>query len=42
VQGVISRHESDLFSFSLPQATNSTRPYRLLLILRTVDGEAQL
>jgi hypothetical protein len=41
-QGVISRREVDLFSFSLPQATNDTRPYRLLLILRTVDGDAQL
>ncbi|KAF6253768.1 hypothetical protein COO60DRAFT_1463034 [Scenedesmus sp. NREL 46B-D3] len=41
-QGVISRRESDLFSFSLPQATNDTQPYRLLLLLRTVDGDAQL
>eukprot|EP00883_Tetradesmus_obliquus_P002744 jgi/Sobl393_1/12953/SZX66506.1 len=42
VQGVISRREVDLFSFNLPQATNDTRPYRLLLILRSVDGDAQL
>jgi hypothetical protein len=41
-QGVVSRRETDLFSFSLPQATNNTRPYRLLLLLRTVDGDAQL
>lgn len=42
LQGVISRREVDLFSFNLPQATNDTRPYRLLLILRSVDGDAQL
>jgi hypothetical protein len=38
----VSRRETDLFSFSLPQATNDTRPYRLLLILRSVDSNAQL
>jgi hypothetical protein len=42
LQGVLGRRETDAFTFNLPPTTNRTRPYRVLLMLRTVDGSAQL
>jgi hypothetical protein len=41
-QGVIGRGEVETFTFDLPAAANGTRPFRLLLLLRMVDGDAQL
>lgn len=42
VQGLLERGQADAFSFDIAEATDSTRPYRLLLALTTVDGSAQL
>lgn len=42
LQGVIQRREVDVYSFTLPPYTNSSRPFRVLLVMRTVDGDAQL
>jgi hypothetical protein len=39
---VLSRREIEAFTFSLPAATNRTRPYRVVIQLRTIDGTAQL
>ncbi|KAF8055659.1 GSO1 [Scenedesmus sp. PABB004] len=44
VQGLLDRRQGASFAFDLPPvAPNATaRPYRLLVLLRTVDGDAQL
>lgn len=41
-QSVLGRRETAAFAFQLPPATNLTRPYRVVLLLRTIDGSAQL
>jgi hypothetical protein len=38
LQGLVGRHERDFFSFIIPAVTNTTRPYRVLLMLRSADG----
>eukprot|EP00878_Enallax_costatus_P017728 GHUV01018625.1.p1 GENE.GHUV01018625.1~~GHUV01018625.1.p1 ORF type:complete len:897 (+),score=270.26 GHUV01018625.1:870-3560(+) len=42
VQGLLNRREADVFTFNVAPATDSSRPYRVLIMLRTVDGDAQL
>eukprot|EP00879_Flechtneria_rotunda_P017567 GHRR01018417.1.p1 GENE.GHRR01018417.1~~GHRR01018417.1.p1 ORF type:complete len:510 (+),score=127.54 GHRR01018417.1:400-1929(+) len=42
VQGLLTRQDVELFSFRIAPPANGTRPYKLLIVLRTVDGDAQL
>jgi hypothetical protein len=41
-QGILPRGNVASYSLRLPRMDNSSRPYRLLLLLRTLDGSAQL
>jgi hypothetical protein len=42
LQGVLGRRETVAWTFSLPPITNNTRPYRVVIMLRTIDGQANL
>jgi hypothetical protein len=41
-QGVLGRRETVAWTFSLPPVANNTRPYRVVIMLRTIDGQANL